>query len=101
MSHGSNSDSTGASEELMICQKQSFGLLSCCGYPLCGGCFDTIKKLCGDDTKPPICPNCQKLIMALFPIIPILKSDGDATRASDEEVKRLRAERVAKARAEI
>ena len=86
-----NGDATGASEEqtkltesmCMICQKTTSDLLSCCGHPLCKSCFDGIIQHYADETKPSICPNCQKPITALIPIVPILKPNGDATGASE------------------
>jgi hypothetical protein len=97
-----NGDATGASEEqCMICQKTTSNLLSCCGNPLCKSCFEGITQLRDDKKKPPICPNCQKPITALIPIVPILQQDGDATGASEDEIKRIQAEKLAKKRAEI
>ena len=86
-----NGDATGASEEqkkltesmCMICQKPISYLLSCCGLPLCKSCIDKINQHHADKTKSPICPNCQKPITALIPIVPILKPNGDATGASE------------------
>ena len=97
-----NGDATGASkEQCMICQKTISDLLSCCGYPLCKSCFEGITQLRDDKKKPPICPNCQKPITALIPIVPILQQDGDATGASEDEIKRIQAEKLAEKRAEI
>jgi len=100
-----NGDATGASKEqerctmqmCMICREPTSSLLSCCGHPQCKSCFEKITQL--HETKPPICPNCQMPIPAFLP-------NGDATGASEEEIKRLRraekraeiATRVAKAR---
>ena len=87
---------TGASKErCMICPKPSSSLLSCCGNPLCKSCFEEITQLRDDKKKPPICPNCQKPITALIPIVPILQQDGDATGASEDEIKRIQAEKRA------
>ena len=86
-----NGDATGASKEqekeqeqctipmCIICRKSTSYLLSCCGYPLCKSCFDGIIQHYADKTKQPICPSCREPIMALIPIVPILKSDGNAT----------------------
>ena len=96
-----NGDAPCDASVCMICQKPTSDLLSCCGHPLCKSCFDGIIQHYADETKPSICPNCQKPITALIPIVPILKPNGDATGASEEEIKRIRAEKRAKIAAKV
>jgi len=91
MSNGSAKESNGC----MICQGSSSIVSSCCGLPLCESCLVSIKK------ETTTCPNCQKPITTL---VPILQPGGNATGASEEEKRaKKRAEiaaRVEKAREE-
>lgn len=100
-------ESAKASNKCGICQNSSSTVLSCCGNLLCKSCFDETNQHYDGKKEPTTCPNCQKQIMALIPIVPILKPTGDATGASEEEIKIIRdkkraeiAARVAKARQE-
>jgi hypothetical protein len=98
---GSAEGSAKASNECIMCEEPTSYLLCCCGLPLCKSCFEGITQLRDDKTKPPMCPSCKKPIKALIPIVPILQQDGDATGASEDEIKRIQAEKRAEKRAEI
>jgi hypothetical protein len=95
MSNGSAGGSAEASNRCMICQESSSIIVSsCCALQLCKSCFDSIKKHHDDIKKPTICPNCQKPITALVPILQP-EPPGDKTKKRAEI-----AARVAKARQE-